>query len=146
MQLPIQDFIKSKRIAVIGASRTGNKFGNIAAKELTERGYQVYLVHPEAQTIDGKSCFSNLALLQGKIDGVFISVPPQKGQDLLQQVSDIGIKNVWLQQNAESPQLIAKGKELGLNLVYGKCILMYAPPVRSIHGFHRFIVKLFGKL
>lgn len=104
------------------------------------------MVHPEAQTIDGKSCFSNLALLKRKIDGVFISVPPQKGQDLLQQVHDIGIKNVWLQQNAESPQLIAKGKELGLNLVFGKCILMYAPPVRSIHGFHRAIVKIFGKL
>lgn len=146
MDQSIQDFINSKRIAIIGASRTGKKFGNIAAKELIERGYQVFLVHPEAQTIDGKSCFSNLALLKGKIDGVFISVPHQKNLDLLQQVHDIGIKNVWIQQNAESPQLIAKGKELGLNLVYGKCILMYAPPVRSIHGFHRAIVKLFGKL
>ncbi len=146
MQQSIQDFVNGKRIAVLGASRSGKKFGNIAAKELSERGYQVFLVHPEAQTIDGHSCYSNLAMLQGKVDGVLISVPAKHVEPIFNQASELGMKNVWLQQNAETPSLIAKGQELGLNLVYGKCILMYAPPVKSIHGFHRGLVKLFGKL
>lgn len=146
MQQSIQDFVNGKRIAVIGASRSGKKFGNTAAKELLERGYQVFLVHPEAQTIDGHSCYSNLAALKEKVDGIFISVPSNNVETIFQQASELGIKNVWLQQNAETPSLIAKGSELGLNLVYGKCILMYAPPVKSFHGFHRFLMKLFGKL
>jgi predicted CoA-binding protein len=146
MDQPIQDFVNNKRIAIFGASRSGKKFGNLAAKELSERGYQVSLVHPEAQTIDGQTCYPNLASLQGKIDSVFISVPANNVEPIFQQASELGIKNVWLQQNAETPSLIAKGRELGLNLVYGKCILMYAPPVKSFHGFHRWVMKLFGKL
>jgi hypothetical protein len=33
-----------------------------------------------------------------------------------------------------------------LNLVGGKCILMYAQPVRSFHWLHRAVVKLGGQL
>jgi len=39
MDQSIHDFIECKRLAVIGASRKGNKFGNMASKELRERGY-----------------------------------------------------------------------------------------------------------
>lgn len=127
MQTSIQNFIQGKRIAIIGASRSGKKFGNVAAKELNKRGYQIYLVHPEARTIDGHSCYSNLGALQGKIDGVFISVSSNSVEAIFHQAAKLEVKNVWLQQNAETPSLIAKGSELGLNLVYGKCILMYAP-------------------
>jgi predicted CoA-binding protein len=56
------------------------------------------------------------------------------------------LRNVWLQQGAETPELIALGRELGLDLVSGKCILMYAPPVRSFHWLHRAVVKLMGQL
>jgi predicted CoA-binding protein len=56
MNTSIQDFVSGKRIALAGASRSGKKFGNIAGKELKTRGYQVYLVHPEAREIDGEPC------------------------------------------------------------------------------------------
>jgi len=51
-----------------------------------------------------------------------------------------------VQQMAESPALLESGRQLGLSLVTGKCILMYAPPVRSFHKFHRTINMIFGKL
>jgi hypothetical protein len=41
---------------------------------------------------------------------------------------------------------LALGDELDLNLVSKKCILMYAPPVDSVHSVHRFFGKLFGML
>ena len=56
MEQAVQDFIGGKRIALVGMSRGGKKFGNMAAKELKERGYQVYPVHPEAEQIDGEKC------------------------------------------------------------------------------------------
>jgi predicted CoA-binding protein len=40
---------------------------------------------------------------------------------------------VWLQQGAESPDVIAASRELGLDVVAGECILMFAKPA----GFHR---------
>lgn len=38
----------------------GKKFGNMAYKELKDRDYQVYPVHPEAEQINDKKCFESL--------------------------------------------------------------------------------------
>lgn len=140
-----KEFVAHKRIAVVGASRSGNKFGNAAYKELKQRGYQVYLVHPEAKEIQGEPCYPSLEAVKDKVDGVFVSVPPAQGVQVLQQASQAGLKNIWIQQQGDSPEMLALGKDLGLNMVHGKCILMYAEPVSSFHGFHRFFVKLSGK-
>ena len=146
MNPSIQGFIDCKRVALVGASRSGKKFGNAAAKELMARGYEVYLVNPEARQIDGQPCYPNLTALREKVDSVLVCLPASQGAGVLTEAAELGLRNVWLQQGADSPELIASGRDLGLDLVYGKCILMYAPPVRSIHRFHRAVVKLIGQL
>lgn len=146
MNPAIQNFIEHKRIALAGASRSGNKFGNIAAKELKERGYEVFLVHPEAEEIDGAPCYPNLSALRGKVEGVLICLPASQGEAVLREAAEIGVNRAWLQQGAENQELVALGSELGMELVSGKCILMYAPPVRSFHRWHRGFAKLIGQL
>ena len=146
MDQEVKDFVAGKRLALVGASRSGKKFGNMAYKELKQRGYEVYMIHPQASEIDGEACFPSLQAVEGKVDGVFVSVSPSQGMQVLQEASQAGIKNVWIQQQGDSPELLELGNSLGLNLVHGKCILMYAEPVRSFHGFHRFFVRLTGKL
>lgn len=146
MDQVVKDFVAGKRLALVGASRSGKKFGNMAYKELKQRGYEVYMIHPQAGEIDGEPCYPSLQAVEGKVDGVFVSVPPSQGMQVLQEASQAGIKNVWIQQQGDSPELLEMGNSLGLNLVHGKCILMYAEPVRSFHGFHRFFVRLTGKL
>jgi hypothetical protein len=32
------------------------------------------------------------------------------------------------------------------NLVFNKCIFMFASPVKGIHKFHRVLARLFGKV
>lgn len=142
----IEEFVACKRIAVVGASRSGKKFGNGAAKELRTRGYEVFLIHPEAQEIDGQPCYPSLTALRDQVDAVFISVPAGQAAPVMREAASLGIHRVWLQQGAESPELLALGEELGLSLVSKRCILMYAPPVKSVHGWHRGFVKLVGKL
>ena len=146
MDQAVQDFVNGKRIAVVGVSRDKTKFGNTAFAELAARGYQVFAVHPTAQEIAGARCYPNLAALRGQVDGVFVSVSPQQAVPVLREAAAIGLKNVWLQQGAESPEALALARDLGLNLVARKCVLMYAPPVRSFHAWHRGFARLFGQL
>ncbi len=146
MNQEIQDFINGKRFALVGVSRTGKKFGNIILTELKTRGYQVFIVHPEAKEIDGEPCYPNLAALQGKVDGVVICLPARQTEQALREAAAAGIKNIWIQQGAESKQVLATAKELGVTPVSGKCILMYTQPVRGFHGVHRVVNKLFGQL
>jgi predicted CoA-binding protein len=146
MDQAIQDFINGKRIAVVGASRNKEKFGNTAFAELAARGYQVFPVHPAAQEIAGARCYPNLTALRGQVDGALVVVSSEQAASVLREAAAIGLKNVWLQQGAESPEVLTLARDLGLNLVAKKCVLMYAPPVRSFHGWHRFFAKLFGQL
>ncbi len=145
MDQSIQDFIGSKRLAIVGYSRNGRKFGNQAYAELQQRGYQVFAVHPTQKEIGGVPCYPNLQALQGKIDGVLISLPPKQAVSVLEEAASIGVKNIWLQQGAESAEVLEVAKRLGLHVVSKKCVLMYAPPVRSFHGWHRSLAKLFGQ-
>ena len=142
----IDDFISSKRIAVVGMSRSGKKFGNVVGKELKSKGYEIYPIHPDVQEIDGMTCYPDLKSLSGKVDGVWIAISPKKVPAVLEDAAEIGLKNIWLQQGAWSKEVQQSIDQLGLSVVSKKCILMYAPPVHSVHKFHRSIKGIFGGL
>ncbi|HCY40866.1 MAG TPA: CoA-binding protein [Prolixibacteraceae bacterium] len=142
----IDNFISAKNIAVVGMSRSGKKFGNMAVKELKDKGYEIFPVHPEAKEIDGLTCYPDLKSLSGKVDGVWISIPPKNVLPVLEEAAQIGLKNIWLQQGAWSKEVQETIDKLQLPVVSKKCILMYAPPVKSVHKFHRTIVGIFGRL
>jgi predicted CoA-binding protein len=145
MDQTVQDFVNCKKVAVVGASRQGNKFGNMAGKELSQRGYEVFYVHPEVTDIEGIPTFPNLEAVKDQAECVWVSVPSERGEAVLQEAAAVGLTKVWLQQGAESTELVESGEELGLELVAGKCILMYAEPVGSFHKFHQIIWKLIGQ-
>jgi predicted CoA-binding protein len=50
----IDDLISQLCLAILGKSRKANKYGNGASKELKTKGYQLYLVHPSGQIIEGQ--------------------------------------------------------------------------------------------
>ncbi len=142
----IEQFVSAKRIAVVGMSRSGKKFGNMAAKELKMKGYDVFPVHPEVNEIDGFACARSLSSLSGKIDAVWISVPSQNVSPILHEAADMGLKNIWLQQGAWSSEVQKTIDQLNVPVISKKCIMMYAPPVKSVHKFHRTIKGIFGRL
>ncbi len=145
MNQAAQEFVQERRIALVGVSRNPQKFGQGVMRELKARGYEVFPVHPTAAEFDGVRCYPNLEALQGKVDAVWVGVRPEKGAEVLRAAAGIGVKKVWIQQGGESVELEALGKELGLNLVTRRCILMYAEPVGPLHGLHRFFVRLVGQ-
>ncbi len=146
MNTQIESFINSKRVAVVGLSRNGKKFGNMAVKELISRGYEIYPVHPNASEIDGLTCYPNLKSLEGKADSLLISVKPINIPRVLEEAAQAGLKNIWLQQGSWSKEVQQVADRLNLPVVSKKCILMYAPPVTSVHKFHRTVKSIFGGL
>jgi len=145
MNKEIEQFLNHHRVAMLGASQTGKKIGNLIVENLEEKGYEVFLVHPTAKQINGKPCTASLVELKDKVDGAVFCIPPERGIQAVQDAADAGITRLWLQQGAESPELLAKAYASGMSVVVKKCIMMYAEPVKSIHKFHKAINKLFGQ-
>lgn len=141
----IRSFISLKNIAVVGVSSSGKGFGAAVFTQLKDNGYNVYPVNINGGSFQQEKLYKNLAEINNTIDGIVTVVPPKETEKVLQDVVELGIKNVWMQQGSESKKAIDYCKENNLNAVYGECILMFAEPVKSIHSFHRWIWKLIGK-
>lgn len=141
----IDGFLAEPAIAVVGVSRSGKGFGNLAARELRRKGYRIYRVNPHADLIDGQRCFASLSALPERVGAVLVVVPPDRAIDVVREAAAAGIRRVWLQQGAESPQVILVCDELGLETVAGECILMFARPA-GIHRVHKLLWGWLGKV
>ena len=141
----IDAFLAEPAIAVVGVSRSGKGFGNMAARALRQKGYRVYPVNPNADLVDGERCYRSLAELPEPARAVLVVVPPEQALGVVREAASAGIRRVWLQQGAESPVVILACAELGLDAVAGECILMFAKPT-GVHKAHRWVWKMVGKL
>jgi uncharacterized protein len=142
----INDFLSIKKIAVVGVSRNPRKFGNSVFKEMKNKGYEVFPVNPNIKEFEGEKCYPNLQTLSGKVEGAVLVVPPNETEKTIEEAASAGIKNLWLQQGAESDTAISFCNENNINVVYKECILMFAEPAAFFHKAHRFVNGIFGKL
>ena len=142
----VADFVSQRKLAVVGVSRQGKKFGNFAFRELRSKGYELFPVHPQTETIEGERCYSSLSSLPEPVDGVLIVVPPAQTEQVVRDAAAAGIRRVGMQQGAESPAAIKFCQESGIQEVHGECILMFTEPLAWWHRAHRWAWKLLGKL
>ena len=140
------EFLNDVRsIAVIGVSEQKMKFGASACRELKKLGYEVYPLHPSLKTFDGAPCYAALSDLPTTPDCAFVSIRPEHATNSVKQIADRGIKKVWFQQGKNFSEAVTLADQLGLQNVHGRCIMMYAGPVKGIHKVHRFLNRLFGR-
>jgi predicted CoA-binding protein len=140
----VEQFLAQRHLGLVGASRTGKRFGNTVLRELTRKGYRVSVVHPEASEIDGVRCYSSVAELPDDVGGLVFVVPPEQTEKVVREAAAAGVRNLWMQQGSESPRAVELCREHGINEVHGECILMFAQPT-GVHRFHRWLWGLVGK-
>jgi uncharacterized protein len=139
----IQRFLAAPAIAVVGISRNSRKFGNAACRTLRDKGYRIYQINRYAASIDEHECFARVADAPEKVESVLIVVPRAEALDVIREAAAAGARHVWLQQGAESEAAIDLATSLGLDIVAGECILMFANPT-GIHRLHRGLRQLLG--
>lgn len=113
------------RYAVVGATTDTAKYGYRVMTHLQQAGLPVVGVNPKYTEIEEIPVFPTLADVPEKPDVAVFVVPPVVGLALLNQVKAVGITKVWFQPGAESDEVRAKVKELGLNgMTDGSCIMV----------------------
>jgi len=148
----INDFLVQKRIAVAGVSREkgGKHGGNVVYQRLKERGYEVFAVNPNADTVEGDPCFRDLASIPGGVDAVVIATTPAVAPSVVEQCRELGITRVWMHRSFGGGSVSAEAQELcrqnGIASIAGGCPLMYGPTSDGGHRFMKLFVGLFGQL
>jgi predicted CoA-binding protein len=143
---PIHEFTSLKTIAVVGVSRSGKRFGNTILAALKAKGYQAIPVNPSAESVGGERCYPDLQSIPFTVGGVVTVVPPAATARVVRDAIAAGIRRVWMQQGSASDEAVRLCEESGVSCIRNECILMYAAPVGGIHGFHRWLWRLCGRL
>ena len=141
----IDAFLSEPALAIVGVSRSGRKFGNTAMRTLLAQGLRVYPIHPDAQEVDGVRCYQSFKTLPETVKAAVIVVPPAKGVQVVREAIAAGVRKIWLQQGAESAEVVQACRDGGVEPIVGECVLMFAHPA-GIHRVHHWVRGVFGRL
>ena len=138
----INQFLDSQPIALVGVSRNPKKFGYAAYKELKEKGMKIIPVNPETDEIMGEKSYRTITSLPSDTRGIIVMTKKDKTAAVVREAVAKGIKEIWIQQMADSKEAINLLKGSDVNYITGECILMHYKP-NSIHKFHASLRKFF---
>ncbi len=142
----IDSVLNRKKLAFAGVSGDPKKFSRVVYKELKDKGYELYPVNPKLDEVEGDKCYRSVSDLPDDVKWGILMTPKTSTPDVLKEAIDKGFESIWIQQGAHSPQAVEMAENAGIKLVYNKCIMMFASPVKGVHAFHRFLARIFGKV
>jgi predicted CoA-binding protein len=125
-------FLANKRVAVTGVSRTPKDHGsNTVYKRLRQRGYEVFAVNPNADTVEGDTCYQDLKSIPGGVQAVVIGTRPEIAEDTVRECAELGITQVWMHRGpgagSVSDAATRYGRDHGITVIDGGCPLWFAP-------------------
>jgi len=145
------DFLAKHRIAVTGVSRHPEGHGgNIVYGRLRERGYDVFPVNPNADTVEGDPCFHHLADIPGGVDAVVIATRPEEAEATVKECEQLGIDHVWMHRSfgggSVDDAATVYGRASGMTVIDGGCPLMFDPVADPGHKVMKVMLTLTGKV
>ena len=112
-------------------------------KRLRERGYEVFAVNPNADEVEGDSCYQDLKSIPGGVQAVVIGTRPEIAEDTMHECADLGITQVWLHrgpgEGSVSDAATAYGRQHGITVIDGGCPCMFGPTADFGHKVMRLL-------
>ncbi len=113
-------------IAIIGATDHPTKYGGIIYRDLKAKGFPVFAVNPNRDSVDGDPCWPSVEdLPETPTIAVFV-VPARIGLDVLEDCARAGITNIWLQPGASSPRLRDTLESSNFDWLAEACVMVRA--------------------
>jgi predicted CoA-binding protein len=103
-----------KVVAVIGASKDRRKFGNRAVRAYQQQGHTVVPINPHETEVEGLKAYASILDVPGTVDMASFYVQPGIGEQVIADVAAKGVREVWLNPGADSDEVIARAKALGI--------------------------------
>ncbi len=105
-------------VAILGASADRAKFGNKSVRAHLQAGYEVFPVNPKGGQIEGLAVYRTLAEVPAtRLNRVSVYLPPSIAAATVDEILAKGCDEVWLNPGSESPEVLAKARKLGLDVI-----------------------------
>ena len=144
----IRDFLDQPRFAFIGVSRQPQDFSRSLFREFRDRGYDAVPVNPEADEIDGQTCFHRLQDVTPPVESVLLMTSPAVTDRVVRDCATSGIRRIWMYRGAGRGAVTAEAVQFcesnGISVIPGECPFMFLPGQAWFHRLHGFVRKMTG--
>lgn len=115
----------ARTIAVVGMSSKPRRPSKEVGLYLRDQGYTILPVHPREKEIEGTAVYPDLESTprEPPVDVVDLFVSGEKTLGAVEQAARIGARVVWFQPGAEYEPAERRAKELGLEVISGRCTM-----------------------
>lgn len=151
MKEAASEFLTHKRVAVTGVSRTPGSHGsNVVYQRLRQRGYDVFAVNPNADTVEGDACYHDLRSIPGGVDWVVIATAPERAEATMRECAELNIQRVWMHRGPGRGSVSRSAAEYGrqhrITVIDGGCPCMFNPTADPAHRAMRVMLMVTGRV
>ncbi len=134
----MKKLFKPRSIAIVGASNTKDKIGNILATNLIEYGYEgeVYFVNPSSEEILGQKAYASLSAIGTDVDVAIVAIPAKFVEDVLKDgaenckhyvIISAGFGESGVDGHNKEMALSSLAEDKGLTVVGPNCLGFISP-------------------
>ena len=119
----IKQVFSLKNVAVVGMSKHSDKAAHFVPKYLSEQGFVITPINPNATEILGKKSYPNISSLDHHVDIIDIFRP---SEDVLPFVEDAIKKKpkvIWLQEGIHNSEAEELARNNGIMIIFNRCML-----------------------
>lgn len=144
----IEEFLKQKRIAMVGISRNPKDYTRNLFSELKRLNYEITPVNPNTDEIEGLKCFKSVNELQPAPDAVMIFTVKTPLETIVDECIKAGVSHIWIHNMTREKEQKNRIYDVcirnGRNVIIDFCPFMFLSESGFIHKFHGFCMKITG--
>jgi len=110
-------------VAIVGASTQRRKFGNKAVRAFRDAGWEVFPVNIRADRVEGLEAVATVTDIPVALDRVSVYLHPDDTFAALDGIAASQPQEVWLNPGSDDPRVVARARELGLEIRRGCSIV-----------------------
>ena len=120
----IKEILSLESIAVIGMSKISSKAAHHIPKYLSENGFDVTPVNPNADEILGIKSYNIITDVKKDVDIVNVFRPSDQVLSIVKDVIKIKPKVIWLQEGIHNPEAERLASNAGIKVVFNRCMMV----------------------
>jgi len=113
-----------KNVVVLGATTRTDRYAWKAMEMLKEYGHRRIPVNPAFDEVDGERCYASISEVREQIDTVTLYLGSARSEPLISEIIRSNPRRIIMNPGAENPQLAAKAKANGIEIVEGCTLVM----------------------
>ena len=119
----IKEIFSLKKIAIIGMSKHSAKAAHFVPRYLSEQGYDITPINPNATEILGKKSNPDLSSLDHHVDVIDVFRPSEDVLPFIQDEIKKKPKVIWLQEGIHNIKAEELARSEGIMVVFNRCML-----------------------